>query len=162
MTIATTNQVFIGASGEIHVVYAGQYIDPSYLPWIAPVQTSAQLLASAQAAKIELLSVAYANAITQPVSYTSKSGMAETYQADSNSQSNLMKELAVYQSAGATPTGYYWVAANNTQVPFTLADLQGLAAAMGAQEWQAFQHLQTLKASVSSGTTVTAVQAIVW
>jgi hypothetical protein len=44
----------------------------------------------------------------------------------------------------------------------TFAQLQGLAAAMLAQGWAAFQNLQTRKTAVRSATTVTQVQTIIW
>ena len=67
-----------------------------------------------------------------------------------------------YQIAGATPDGFYWKASDNTQVPFTLADLQGLYQAILAQGWAAFQKRTTLKAQISAATTVAAVQAVNW
>jgi hypothetical protein len=127
-----------------------------------PAPTAAQLLAQAQQAQIATLTAAYQAAIAQPVSYTSKGGVTKTYQADPQSLSNLQNSLLGFQAAGATPNGFYWVASDNTQVPFTYADLQGLAAAMLAQGWAAFQQLQTLKAHVNAATTVSAVQAVVW
>ncbi len=120
------------------------------------------LMQQAQTSQIQLLSSAYQNAIATPVSYTSKGGVTKTYQADPNSVSNLQASLAALTPAGATPTGFYWVASDNTQVPFTLADLQGLAAAIMNQGWTAFQHLQTQKNAVMAATTVSAVQSIVW
>jgi hypothetical protein len=124
--------------------------------------TAAQLLAKAQKSQLTTLTAAYQTAIVQPVSYTSKGGVTKTYQADPGSLSNLQNTLLGLQAAGATPSGFYWVSADNTQVPFTYADLQGLAAAMLAQGWAAFQKLQTLKAEVNAATSVSAVQAVVW
>jgi hypothetical protein len=119
-------------------------------------------LASAQTAQIAQMYEDYANAIAQPVAYTSKSGVAKTYQADPTSISNVNDMLSAYVGAQATPAGFYWVAEDNTKVPFTYADLQGLAAAMGAQGWAAFQNLQAKKTSIKSATTVPAVQAVTW
>ena len=124
--------------------------------------TVAQLVAQAQAAQIVTLTQAYKSAIQQPVSYTSKGGITKTYQADPPSGSNLQNAILGMQAAGVAPSGFYWVSADNTQVPFTFADLQGLAADLLAQGWAAFQHLQALKADVLAATTVSAVQAIVW
>jgi hypothetical protein len=124
--------------------------------------TAAQLLAQAQQAQLTTLTAAYQAAIAQPVSYTSKGGITKTYQADPQSLSNLQNTLLGLQTAGATPSGFYWVAADNAQVPFIYADLQGLAAALLAPGWAAFQKLQTLKAEVNTATTVSAVQAVVW
>ena len=127
-----------------------------------PDLTAAQLLAQAQASQIATLRQSYGAAIQQAVSYTSKGGVTTTYQADPQSVANLTQMLLAFQAAAATPSGFYWVSLDNTQVPFTYADMQGLAAAFGAQGAAAFQHLQTLKAEAMAATSVSAVQAIVW
>jgi hypothetical protein len=119
-------------------------------------------LASAQTAQIAQMYEDYANAIAQPVAYTSKAGVAKTYQSDPTSIGNVNDMLSAYGAEAATPSGFYWVAADNTQVPFTYADLQGLAAAMGAQGWAAFQNLQAKKSAIKGATTVSAVQAVTW
>ena len=134
----------------------------SLAPYTIPTPTTAQLLASAQTTQLNSLIASYANAIAQPVSYTSVAGVVKTYQADKQSRDNLVEMTAAYTKAAATPTGFYWIATDNTQVPFTFADLQQLAAVMGVPGWTAFQNLQTKKASVMAATTVSAVQLIVW
>jgi len=131
-------------------------------PYTAPAPTAAQLLAQAQTTQIATLAQAYGAAIQQPVSYTSKGGIAKTYQADPQSVSNLQNAILGLQASGATPSGFYWISADNTQVTFAFADLQALAAAFLAQGWASFQKLQTLKAEVLAATSVSAVQAIVW
>ena len=88
----------------------------------------------------------YAQAIALPVTITTHAGVAKAYQADADSRQKVHDMLAAYSPAGALPADFYWVATDNTQVPFVLADLQELAAALGAQGWAAFQKLQTLKA----------------
>lgn len=154
---ATVGAVLVGANGMIGSAYAnGVFTLP--VPPAPPVPT----LAEAQAAQVQTLTASYEAAIAAPVSCTSKAGVAKTYQADPASVSNLQNTLLGLQAAQATPTGFYWVAADNTQVLFTYADLQALAAAMLAQGWAAFQKLQTLKAEVAAATTVTAVQAVTW
>ena len=105
---------------------------------------------------------AYNAAITQAVSFTTAAGTTKTFQADPGSVSNLQAAIAGCTAAGTTPSGFYWVAADNTQVPFAYADLHGLAAAMFGQGAIAFQHLQSLKAAVNSATTVSDVNAIGW
>lgn len=152
------------ANGNIHDDDNGKALSLSNWP-MGLTQLSAPpppTLAQAQASQLALLAAAYQNAIQQAVSYASKGGITKTYQADSISQDVLNKELAVYTPAGATPAGYYWVSSDNSPVPFTLADLQGLAAAMGVQGWAAFQHLQTQKAAVNAATTVAQVQVVAW
>lgn len=129
--------------------------------WIVRLMNSTEL-ASARAARNAELRAAYDNAILQPVSYTSQGGVTQTYQADPDSVGNLMQMLAAFQSVGATPAGFYWVAADNTHVPFTYADMQGLALAMAAPGVVAFAHLQTLKAAVNAAATYAAIQSVQW
>jgi hypothetical protein len=131
-------------------------------PNLALALPAAMALVKAQADQIASLVNAYNVAIQVSVPYTSKAGVVQTYQADERSQTNLAKELAVYTSKGSAPTDYFWVAADNTQVPFTLADLQGLTATMGDQGWTAFKNLQAKKTAIGNAKTVTAVLAIVW
>lgn len=135
--------------------------DANGLP-VAVSRESLMSLAQVQDAQISDLYDAYAAAIAQPVSFTSKAGVVKTYQADPDSANKLGQMLLAYLGAQATPAGFYWLSADNTQVPFSYADLQGLAADMGAQGFAAFAHLQTLKAEVRAATTAAAVSAIVW
>jgi hypothetical protein len=127
------------------------------VPYVATVT-----LAQAQTAQISTLQAAYQQAIQAPVSYTSKGGVTKTYQADPGSVANLQNMLLAFSATQTVPSGFYWVAVDNTQVPFTYADMQGLAQTFGEQGASAFQHLQTQKAAVLAATTVSAVQAITW
>lgn len=138
-----------------YTVQAGALIAPA-----AP--TPAQLLAQAQVVQMQVLESAYTAAIQGPVNYTSVGGIAQTYQANEKSVRRLEQMLNVFAKAQATPSGFYWVAADNVRVPFTFADLQGLAEAMGTPGVIAFQHLQTLKAEVLAASNVSEVQAIAW
>jgi hypothetical protein len=119
-------------------------------------------LAYMQQQQIATLYQSYQQAIQAPVSYTSKGGVTKTFQADSGSVANLQNMLLSFGATQTVPSGFYWVAADNTQVPFTYADMQGLAQALGTQGALAFQHLQTQKAAVNAATTVSAVQAVTW
>ncbi|WP_186140015.1 DUF4376 domain-containing protein [Burkholderia gladioli] len=120
------------------------------------------VLAAAQAAQVLLVNAAYAAAVQQPVTFKTAAGVSAQFDADSSSQTILMQATQGYVLANAVPDDFYWVAADNTRVPFTLVDLQGLYQAMLAQGWAAFQKRQELKANVAAATTVAAVQAIVW
>lgn len=120
------------------------------------------LLSKAQNTQLTLMGESYALAIQAPVGFTSAGGVLQTFQGDPQSQSNLVMTLAGYSAAGATPPGFFWVAADNTQVPFILSDLKGLAGAMLAQGFTAFRHLQTQKAAIRAATTVAAVQGVIW
>lgn len=122
----------------------------------------APTLAQAQQTQLTTLYGAYQNAVQQDVSYTSAGLVTKLFQADFGSQDTLSKMIAAYQKTGLVPAGFYWVSSDNTRVPFTFADMQGLAAAMAAQGWTAFQLLQARKTSVMAATTVAQVQAVVW
>jgi hypothetical protein len=114
-------------------------------------------LAQAQAAQLALMDATYDAACQMTVIY-----MGANFQADAGSQDVLTKTLAALTPSGATPSGFYWVDGNNAQVAMTLAQLQGLAAAMLPPAWAAFQHKQTKKSAIRAATTVAAIQAITW
>lgn len=130
---------------------------------VAPTAPSADdLLEAAQSSQIASLTYAYQSATQQPVSFSTSAGVSKTFQADSNSQSVLLLATTGYNLQGATPDGFYWVASDNSKVPFVLDDLKGLYGVMLSQGNAAFQKLQDLKASVRSAKTVSAVQEVVW
>jgi hypothetical protein len=120
------------------------------------------LISAAQSAQIAIIDAAYLAAVTTPVAFTTGAGVASTYQADPVSQQTLSRAMQTYKAAGSVPSGFYWRSAGNTNVAFTLADLEGLDAAMMAQGWAAFQQKVTLKEDIAAATTVSAVQAVVW
>jgi len=117
-------------------------------------------LAQAQANQIAVLGTAYNVAISGNVNFTTAAGASKAFQGDANSVANLEKMLAAFRGSQTVPTGFYWLSADNTQVPFTYADMQGLAALMGSAGFAAFSHFQAQKAAVLAATTVAAVQAI--
>ena len=121
---------------------------------------AAQNLQAAQTAQVAILYGSYLNAITQSVNFTSAGAVTKTYQADPESVQNLIKMILAFQKAGVTPAAFAWTALDNSHVPFTFADMQGLAAVMGEQGWLAYQHLQIQKGVVMAATTVSAVQSI--
>lgn len=125
-------------------------------------QTMGEMLAAAQAEQVLIVNAAYASAVQQPVTFKTAAGVSAQFDADSGSQTILMQATQGYVLANAVPTDFYWVAADNTRVPFTLADLQGLYQAMLSQGWAAFQKRQELKADIAAATTVAAVQAVTW
>lgn len=122
---------------------------------LAPELPAAMQLAQARDAQAAVLNSACRQASAQPVSY-----LGTTFQADAASQDKVHKALVALN--GQVPDGFYWLDAANEQVAMTFADLQGLAAAMWAQDWAAFQNLQTKKAAVLAATTVADVQAVAW
>lgn len=123
-------------------------------------------LEQTKANRIAEIYLAYGEAIQASVSFTSLDGSAKTYQADNegenSSQAVLLKAMQGYSLAGAVPEGFYWIAEDNSKVPFTLVDLQGLYAAMLGQGWAAFQKLQDKKTEIRAAETVAAVENINW
>jgi hypothetical protein len=124
--------------------------------------SAAEELAASQAAKISELYANYQVAAQLSVSYKTVAGVSQTFQADSASQNTLLIAATGYAFAGTTPDGFYWVALDNTQVPFTLDDLKGLYGVMLAQGNVAFNKLQLLKAAVRAAGTVADVEAVAW
>lgn len=137
----------------------GQFYNWTSDAWVLDI---AAQLADAQATQVAAIYTGYAAAVTKSVSYETAAAVTQTYQADTNSQTILLQAVTGYNAAGQTPAGFYWVAQDNTQVPFTLADLKGLYAVMLTQGWTAFQHLQTQKVAIRNAGTMAAVQAVVW
>jgi len=125
-------------------------------------QPPALTLDEARSAQAALVNAAYESAVVRPISYTTKGGLTKTFQADGISQTTLMQATQGYSLSGAVPSGFYWVAIDNAQVPFTLADLSGLYQAMLDRGWATFQKKQSLKAEIMAAETSTAVLAIAW
>lgn len=138
--------------------------DAAVLVWLidALVWADKRSIDQVRAAQMAILESAYAISISQPVTYTSRAGVSAQYQADASSVSNVANMQLAFAGAGATPVGFYWLASDNTQIPFSYADIQGLAATLGRQGFSAFQILQTKKTAVRAATTAAAVAAITW
>ena len=124
--------------------------------------TDAVALAMAQTAKIIILTSDYTAAYQLPVTFISAGGVSDTYQADDGSIANLQKMLLAFAGTKTVPAGFYWVSLSNAQVPFTYADMQGLAAVFGDQGAAAFSKLQDLKGQVRAATSPAEVAAITW
>lgn len=119
-------------------------------------------VATALSDTIDALTTAYTTAIALPVSYTNTAGIAQTYQADPDSRNDVVVTLLGCQATQATPAGFFWVALDNTHVPFSYADLQGLAAALLGQGAPAFAKLQALKVQARAATTLSQLESITW
>jgi len=136
---------------------------------LGPQPTQAQLEAAWAAAQLQALQAAqnalnyasYLAAIQAPVTYTSKGGITTQYQADPDSVASLQSTILGFQLAQATPSGFYWVALDNSHTPFEYADLLGLAQAMALPGAAAFAKRQSLKAQVAAADLST-VSSIAW
>ncbi|SAL70738.1 hypothetical protein AWB71_04307 [Caballeronia peredens] len=149
--------------GTQHVIEAigetppeGALFEPPTPPCSAPTLTQ---MRAEQGAKLQ---AAYQRATQQPVTFTTAAGATHTFQTDIQSQLSLLMASQGYGVAGSAPNDFYWLATDNTKVPFTLADLNGLYAAMLAQNWAAFAHWQCLKNALNAATSENDVLAIEW
>jgi hypothetical protein len=107
-------------------------------------------------AKIKEMYRDYLVAQQLPVYY-----MGSTFQADLASQDVLAKSLAGMNVVA--PAGFYWVDAQNNKVAMSFENLQGMAAAMFQQGWDAFKNLQNKKDLASSpDATVATIKNITW
>jgi hypothetical protein len=108
------------------------------------------------------LAAAYKSTIDADIEYTSAGGITKLFQADSTAVDNLQRSLSGCALTAATPPGFFWVASDNTQVPFTYADMQGLAAAMFSRGAVEFAKLQGLKAQARAAQGKAELDEIVW
>ncbi len=138
----------------------GETLDISNREIVVVPATDQFLLTQSKSDKINQITADYKSAIAQPVSYASAGGVVKNYQADANSMSNLQAALLGCQLTQATPTGFAWVAADNTPVPFTYSDLQHLASAIFLRAAEAFALLQAQKTVIRAATTLADVAAI--
>ena len=113
-------------------------------------------LAITKAKQKSIIETAYQTAITAPIAY-----MSTSFQADNASQEILVKVLLGMQVAGATPSGFAWLDANNTLVPMALADLQGLYGAILTRGQVEFTKKVVAKNAINVATTVAAIEAVV-
>lgn len=120
-------------------------------------------LVEVKAAKHSELREKYGEAIEADVIYTTQEGLTQIYQADQAfSVANLSQMIIAFQASQSVPSGFYWVAKDNTQVPFSYADLLGLAEAIGASGFAAYAHWQDLKAQVEAAPSTEEVGVIEW
>jgi len=112
-------------------------------------------LAQAQTKQKSIIKTAYQTAITAPIAY-----MGTSFQADNTSQDILIKVLIGMQVAGATPSGFAWLDANNVPVPMTLTELQGLYGAILARGQIEFAKRLVAKNAIDVATTIAAIEAV--
>lgn len=104
-------------------------------------------------AKLKEIDKAYQEANVQDIDY-----MNTQFQADEYSQKLIVSSL----SAGAVPTGFYWLDASNNKVPMTYADLQGLSSAILVRNQANFDKRTALKIQARNAKTKEELENIVW
>lgn len=108
------------------------------------------------------LEAAYVDAIAHDISFTTSAGDTRAYQADADSVGKARDCILGCMGPSGLPDGFYWVAKDNTRVPFAWGDLQGLAGAMFQQGHAAFEKLQDLKVAARAAATVGELKSVVW
>lgn len=130
-----------------------------YQNWLALGNTpaAAQSLEEVQADKKAEINNARQTALDAGVTYND-----HVFDSDATAIANVNATLTILQNGATLPTGFTWRTKDNTDVPFTLADLQGLAAALFTASNTAYTKSWTLKTQIDAATTIDAVNAITW
>ncbi len=123
--------------------------------------SSAQLLSIAKVTQKSRIKASYGAATSQDITFTTEAGVTKAFAADQNSKSAISQAAQAYSFASEVPQGFYWRSVDNTDVPFTLKDIQSLNAAMASQVWVAFQKRNAQKAAVDAAKNLSAVQAVI-
>ena len=135
-------------------------------PYTIPAPTAAQLLAAAQAAQASILQAGFQAAMALPVPFTNAAGVASSYPnmdtVSFNGKTAMQNLSAVINAGAAAWTFKYWLDVNGVAQVFTFADVQGLAAAMSAQDTPSELNLVSKIGQVQKATTVSAVQKIIF
>jgi hypothetical protein len=155
----TTNNLYFLSSEDI--ANGGLKLIPAGVVTITDTEAFAiqNPYSSLQATQVALVTKAYNTEISSDITFTTSAGITKDFQADTLAISNIQSVLL--GAGGILPFGFYWVAADNTHITFTIADLQGLANAIFLRANTAFQHLQTLKAEIAVSS-LEGLAAIIW
>ena len=108
---------------------------------LEPFMTDAELLDKAKGNKKASIEIEYISAITSNILY-----MDKLFQVDKESMELLAQNLSV----GSVPDGFYWASLDNTRVPMTFSELQGLGSAIQARGLVAFSNKRDKKDLVDS------------
>lgn len=92
-----------------------------------PKLSTAEKLANAQSTQKQTMDAAYANALQQPQSYTTKAGKTAKFTPDKATRDYLLECELGFRNKQATPSGFMFEAHDGTEIAFAYADLLGLA-----------------------------------
>lgn len=140
---------------EVLIESAGQPSDN-----LIPTLPDFILLEQAKIAKLQQIQQTYSTSLATGVSFTTVANITKNFQTYSSSISSMQYTATAISNGWVIPSGFYWVSSDNTQVPFTADDLNGLLKAATDFNWSLFQTLQTNKNLVKIATTLDEVNAI--
>lgn len=164
----TTNQVYQFEDDVIVIVNAGVHLfetkdgtsltklPKTLVPYVIPAETTVEKLNKEKTVKLNNLVIDYQIAITKDITYNSV-----IYQADKASQDDLNVVLTGL-GTNDVPTGFYWVAKDNSHNPFTKIDLTNLSKLLVDRGWTAFNKLQVAKGKVNGATDIASVDNVVY
>ena len=119
-------------------------------------------LSDAKVARIAVMQAAHDVDKCANISFTTAGAVTADFQANATAIQAIKDAIAGFGDTGVVPVGFYFVAADNTHVTFTYADLKGLGRAIADRAWTAFDNLQTKKIAINAAADVAAVNAINW
>ena len=126
------------------------------------IDTAEYELQKAKATRIAVMQAAHDAAKCANISFTTAGAVTTDFQANATAIKAIKDSIAGFGDTGVVPVGFYFVAADNTHVTFTYADLKGLGRAIADRAWTAFDNLQTKKIAINAAADVAAVNAINW
>ena len=124
---------------------------------------SGPTLAQAQSSQIALLQSAFQQAEQAPVSITLASGVTASFGMTPHDWTKIVGLYSKYVAKGAAlPAGYQIPSTSGVLQAVTVVDIENLFDAGETQMTGAISKLSSLASEVTSATTVSAVQSIVW
>jgi len=106
-----------------------------------------------QASKLSTITQAYTSANEAPIAY-----LKTSFDTSAATQGVIAQNLSI----GSVPTGFYFRDINNTDVPMTFAELQGLGKEIQKRGLVNFSKLQTLKTAVGKAKTQADLDTTIW
>jgi hypothetical protein len=146
------NETFYNLEGEEVVIYELGGEKDLYATPPAPT------LETVKAKAVIELTLRHTIAIKLDINFTTKAGIVKDYQTGKAT----LDSLSIALVTNPLPDNFYWVSLDNTKVPFTLEDLQGLYNTIYDRNWALFQKLQDLKQQVRDESNILNVPKIVW
>lgn len=83
------------------------------------------------------------------------------FQADSDSQAKIDKVINRLNAGWVPPTGFSWVASDDTTHLVNLSLLNGIANEIAARDSQLFMRLFTAKTAIRAASTISSIQSVV-
>lgn len=121
------------------------------------------IIDEAKKRKLSEMQSEYVKFISSSIQYKSKGSIETMFQSDENSLNNLRSLLiGLGSNPKLLPKEFFWVAEDNSHVPFTYEDMELLGNAIALRGISAFANLQDKKSQIRDADNVSSVNSIVW